>query len=179
MSKMHINLPARINKDQPVTARWANDLRESIYRLASRKIEQRGGMPGGGGTDGPFCRVFQSEGVWYLTGGTVTGGTGNVTVPDIDLGDVGSEPADGTFFWLVCSGDAVTEDDVLLAGFDLATATVGSGTSLPSNTIPTAVAPAGVLHVSLGSWSAGKFVPAGCGNLQISHCPGTLSYARG
>jgi hypothetical protein len=114
-----------------------------------------------------------------LTGGTVTGGTGNVTVPDIDLGDVGSEPADGTFFWLVCSGDAVTEDDVLLAGFDLATATVGSGTSLPSNTIPTALAPAGVLHVSLGSWSAGKFVPAGCGNLQISHCPGTLSYARG
>jgi hypothetical protein len=128
---------------------------------------------------GPFCRVFQDAGAWMLTGGTVTGGEGNVTVPDIDLGDVGSEPADGTFFWLICSGDAVTEDDVLLAGFDLATATVGSGTSLPSNTIPTALAPAGVLHVSIGSWSTGKFIPAGCGNLQISHCPGTLSYARG
>jgi hypothetical protein len=128
---------------------------------------------------GPFCRVFQDAGAWYLTGGTVTGGTGNVTVPDIDLGDVGDEPANGTHFWLVCSGDAVTEDDVLLAGFNLATATVGSGASLPSNTIPTALAPAGVLHVSLGSWSAGKFVPAPCGNLQISHCPGTLSYERG
>jgi hypothetical protein len=48
MSNMHISLPARINKDQPVTARWANDLRESIYRLASRKPEQKGSMPGGG-----------------------------------------------------------------------------------------------------------------------------------
>jgi hypothetical protein len=156
----------------------------TIYGPRVREPQKTIEMPSGktqpaAEQSGPFCRVFQSEGAWMLTGGTVTGGTGNVTVPDIDLGDVGSEPADGTFFWLVCSGDAITEDDVLLPGFDLATATVGSGTSLPSNTIPTAAAPAGVLHVSLGSWSAGKFVPAGCGNLQISHCPGTLSYSRG
>jgi len=160
---------------------WARSVNRTLAELRDRRIAGVIARPvgGGGGTDGPFCRVYQEEGAWMLTGGTVTGGEGNETVPDIDLGDVGDEPAGGTHFWLECSGDAITEDDVLLPGFDLTTATVGSGASLPSNTIPTAAAPAGVLHVSLGSWSAGKFIPAGCGNLQISHCPGTLSYARG
>ena len=130
-------------------------------------------------TTGPFCRVFQAEGVWYLTGGTVTGGDTNVEIDDINLGDVGDEPADGTWFWIEANGDAPVEDEVLLPGFDLSTATVGSGAVFPgTNTLPTAAAASGEIHISLGSWSGGVFVPSGCGNIQVTHCPGTLSHVR-
>ena len=128
---------------------------------------------------GPFCKVYKDETHWKLTGGTVTGGSGNVIVADITLGSISSVPANGTYSWLVCSGNAVAEDGVLLPGFTLSTATVASGTSIPSNTMPTAASTSGVLRISLGSWSNGAFVPAGCGNIQIFHCPGTLSHVRG
>ena len=128
---------------------------------------------------GPFCRTFILSNAWKLTGGSVTGGSGNVVVADINLGSVSSLPANGTYFFLVCSGTAVAEDDVLLPGFTLSTATVASGTSIPSNTIPTAASTSGVLRISLGSWSNGVFVPAGCGNIQIFHCPGTFTHVRG
>jgi hypothetical protein len=128
---------------------------------------------------GPFCKVYQDAPNWKLLGGTVTGGSGNVVVADINLGTISSPPANGTFYWLVCSGTAVVEDGVLLPGFTLSTVTVASGASIPSNTIPTAAASTGLLRISLGSWSNGVFVPAGCGNIQVNHCPGTLSYSRG
>jgi len=128
----------------------------------------------------PFCRVFKLEGQWMLLGGTVTAGEGNELVADIDLGEIGAEPDDGTYFWLICEGEAVIEDDVLLPGINLTSATVDSGTTFPpTNTIPTVADPTGLLHISLGSWSQGRFIPAGCGDIQISHCPGNLSYERG
>ena len=142
-------------------------------------VERRQPVADAAEVSGPFCKVYEDAPNWKLTGGTVTGGSGNVVVGDINLGTISSPPANGTFHWLVCSGTAVVEDDVLLPGFTLSTVTVASGTSIPSNTIPTAAAPAGVLRISLGSWSNGVFVPAGCGNIQVSHCPGTLSYSRG
>jgi len=77
---MHISLPARINKDQPVTARWANDLRESIYRLASRKIEQRGGMPGGGSTELEFpFQIYDTGTAFVSRAGTFNGSYGELT----------------------------------------------------------------------------------------------------
>jgi hypothetical protein len=80
MSNMHISLPARINKDQPVTARWANDLRESIYRLASRKIEQRGGMPGGGSTELEFpFQIYDTGTAFVSRAGTFNGSYGELT----------------------------------------------------------------------------------------------------
>jgi hypothetical protein len=48
MSKIPINLPARIIRGQTVTAAHMNALRESIYRLASRKDQQIKSLPGGG-----------------------------------------------------------------------------------------------------------------------------------
>lgn len=129
---------------------------------------------------GPFCRVFKLDGDWMLTGGTVTGGDTNVTIPDIDLGTIATPPADGTHFWIKVDGDAVVEDDVLLPGFNLSTAVVSSGASVPTaNVIPTASAEAGTLYISLGSWSGGVFIPAGCGNIQVNHCPGSLTFSRG
>ena len=127
---------------------------------------------------GPFCRVFKSEGNWYLTGGQVSCGEGNETIADIDFGSIATPPTDGTHFWLAISFTATVEDDVLLPGGDVTAATVASGTTIPDNTIPTASVPAGTIHVSLGSWTGEVFVPAGCGNIQIAHCPGSLTYSR-
>jgi hypothetical protein len=34
-------------------------------------------------------------------------------------------------------------------------------------------------YMKVGGWSGGIFVPAACGNITITHCPGTLNYTRG
>jgi|APGre2960657404_1045060.scaffolds.fasta_scaffold08747_3 hypothetical protein len=47
MSKLPINLPARVSSGQPVSADWANSIREAIARLANRKTPKKKG--GGGG----------------------------------------------------------------------------------------------------------------------------------
>jgi hypothetical protein len=134
---------------------------------------------GGGSANCPFGNTYVSEGSVELRGGTVMGGEGTVTVDDETIGTVGSEPADGTHVWLEIGFTATVEDDVLLPGGDVTTATIGSGTTVPSNTVPTASSPTGTLYVDLGDWLNGAFRPAGCGNLQIFHCPGSLSYTRG
>jgi hypothetical protein len=47
-----INIPSRIERGQPITAAWANSIRESIYKLASRKTPKRKG--GSLGAQHPF-----------------------------------------------------------------------------------------------------------------------------
>jgi len=158
---------------------WARGVNRTLQELRDRKVVGNPAVIKFATIQRPFCYVFQLEGQWMLYGGTVTAGEGNEVVADIDLGEIGAEPAEGTYFWLVCEGEAVTEDDVLLGGINLTSVTTGSGLTLPDNTIPTAADPTGILHVALGSWSQGRFIPADCGNIQISHCPGNLSFTRG
>lgn len=129
--------------------------------------------------EGPFCGLYKQEGRWMLMGGTVTGGSGNVTVSDFVIAVSPTTPDDGDKVWIVATGAAVTDDGVLLAGINLTTATTANGAVFPAmNTIPTAAAPTGVLNILLGSWSNGVFVPSNCGNIQLTHCPGTLSHVR-
>jgi|688.fasta_scaffold116105_3 hypothetical protein len=146
-------------------------------------LKRRGGRSSAS-TDGPFCKVYKDyeEEEWKLIGGTVTAGGGTETIADITIGEFGDEtapPADGTFYWLACVVDANEEDDVLLPGGTLTAVTVDSGETLPDNIIPEVGAIEGTIHIALGEWMNGKFIPAGCGNLQISHCPGSLTYMRG
>ena len=128
---------------------------------------------------GPFCKKYSfgsSPATIKLLGGIVSGGAGNITVPDIELGTVGSEPADGTHHWLQVSFTAYMEDDVLLPGGDVTAVSDGSGSTLPDNTPPTSSNPDGTVYISLGSWVEGKFVASACGNIQVSHCLGYLSH---
>jgi len=127
---------------------------------------------------GPFCKVYQDFPNWKLLGGTVTGGGETETIDEITIGSIQSPPDDGTFYWLTIDVTANAEDDVLLPGCELTSATTGSGTKVPSNTIPEVGSLSGQIYISLGEWMGGVFVPAGCGNIQIFHCPGTLSYSR-
>jgi hypothetical protein len=140
----------------------------------------------GGGSStppsGPFCKKYReisSENSFiYLLGGTVTGGEGNITVPDIELAEVGSEPEDGTHVWLGIQFQGIVEDDVLMPGGSVTEVEVGQGLSLPSNSVPTSSDPAGTLYMSLGSWAQGVFTPSSCGNIMISHCAGSLTPSR-
>lgn len=62
MSNLPINLPMRVVSGQPVSATWANSIREAIARLATRKdVKKRGGVSGAGGLD-PWQPTFFTTG---------------------------------------------------------------------------------------------------------------------
>jgi hypothetical protein len=176
-NEMHAALEGMLAELGDLTPKSGSDIgvRQSAGGWVSF-LKRRGG--GVSGFRSAFCRVYQSGTDWMLLGGTVTGGAGNETIAAVTLGTVGTEPADGIFQWIAASVTGLVEDAVLLPGGDLTAAVPGSGASLPANTIPTASSPAGTLYISLGSWLGGKFIPAACGNIQVAHCPGTLSNYR-
>lgn len=190
-----IKLPPKVKKGDPVYADDYNSLIDALQSVAM--------MPGVGylvrrtmhgtaleirpakkATDekktGPFCKVYTDgdPATWYLLGGTVTGGSGNETVAPISMGAVGSEPADGTHFWLQVTIAANYSDGLLMPGGDVTAVTTGSGATVPGNTIPTYDSPTGTLYISLGEWSEGEFSPAACGNIEVGHCPGSLTSGR-
>lgn len=148
---------------------------DSGVRIAQRKAK---GKYRGAAAAGPFCKVYSDGYSWVLLGGTVTGGSGVETIPSVILATLADPPPDGTFHWLACDVTANEEDDVLLPGCTLTAVADASGTAVPDNTIPESGALSGQVHIALGEWLQGKFIPAGCGNFLITHCPGTLSHVR-
>ena len=174
--KGNVTIPARPHTVGGLIG-WARGVNRALVELRDRKIE---GMIAQkkASISGPFCKVYQDGENWKLLGGTVTCGAGTETIADITIGTIATPPADGTFYWLACVVDANEEDDVLLPGGTLTDVTVDSGETLPGNTIPVVGAIEGTIHISLGEWMNGKFITAGCGNIQISHCPGSLTYQR-
>lgn len=137
----------------------------------------------GGGTAAeancPFADTYEEAGSIMLRGGVVTGGEGSIAVADTAIGSVSSPPADGTQVWLEVGFDGAEVDDVLMPGGDATSATIATGSTIPSNNLPTAASTSGTLFIPLGDWMDETFRPSGCGNFQIAHCPGTLSYVRG
>lgn len=191
---MSLKLPSKKKPGDPVKASDFNSVLDALRMLTlmpgvgyllkrglgGTALEIRGVSKGQQAvSNGPFCKVYVDAPIWRLLGGTITGGIGTETLSSIGLATVGAEPANGTFHWLIANVTATVEDDVLLPGCDLTSVSTDSGATVPNNTIPTASSPTGILNVSLGEWMGGKFIPAGCGNLQISHCPGSLSVSRG
>lgn len=134
-------------------------------------------------TDCPFGQFYRALVAdvphWFVRGGVVTGGTGNITVEDTDVGTVDPPPAENDRAWLQIAITGVTEDDVLLPGGNVTAVTIEHGSTIPDNVLPTAADPDGTLHLDLGEWSQGRWRSSGCGNFQISHCPGSLFYTRG
>jgi hypothetical protein len=115
----------------------------------------------------------------FMRGGMVMGGTGNIAVEDFDLGPIDPPPEDESRIWIQVTFDAVVEDDVLLPGGNVTAAVIQFGETIPDNVLPTVGDIEGLLYLDLGEWQNSSFVPSGCGNFQISHCPGSLYYARG
>ncbi len=148
------------------------------FDLPNTIVPPGGGGGGEAGPDGPFCKVYKDGGSWKLLGGTVSGGNGVATIPDITLGSIGNEPADGQHHWLAINYTTNEEDGVLLPNGDVGSVTVSSGASLPDNKVPNGGSPSGKVHFSLGSWSQRKFVPSGCGNVSVSSCTGNITANR-
>lgn len=129
-----------------------------------------------GATPCAFGYVYSDAGDMKLQGGVVTGGETNTTVPAITLD---MESADYTYLWLEVDYTPNVADDVLLPGVEnLTGVTTGDGPTMPGNTVPTIAAPTGKMHIALGYYLNGKFLPSGCGNVTIGHCPGYPNYVR-
>jgi len=128
-----------------------------------------------------FFRVYQDSGNWMLQGGQVAGGNGgNEDVADITIGTVGSEPSDGTHYWLEITGDGEVDAGVLLPGFEVTAVTTGSGSSLPANTLPTAASHTSKkFYLLLGTWNNNEFAPSQIGNVIVGYCPGNYDIGRG
>lgn len=108
--------------------------RSAVYQHTDENLQVVGS--GGGGTSGPFHRLYKSGGKWKIQGGQVQGSAGNVTVADAEIGDVSSAPADGKIAYLKIGGTGFVSAGRLL-GFKVTTAEIfGAEDSLPANTLP-------------------------------------------
>lgn len=141
------------------------------------------GHGGGAGVSGRlFCKVYKNPELEppksMLLGGQVSGGEGGVVVPDIVLGDIDAPPVDGTHHYLEIEFEAYVGIGELLSGGHVLSVTSASGLTIPANVMPTVASPIGTLNMSLGSWCQGKFIPSGCGNIYVNHCPGSLTPER-
>lgn len=138
------------------------------------------------GASGAFFELIQKEvtggTATFLQGGQATGGDGNILVDDTEVVDKdgAATSPDGHSLWLKITGTAITADGVLMPGFDVDTALTEAkaAESIPDNIIPTAADPDGTRYVLLGTWADGAFIPSSPGNVQINHCPGSLSITR-
>ena len=149
---------------------------ELVFSSGGFSYRRRRAAQSGGGTN---CRAFfatevrdvNDEPHLFLVTGQVMGGSGNQT-PEIDLGAVDSPPENDQFVWLEITGDGLVEDEVLMPGFTVTDAAVGSGPTMPDNTFPTASQPtAKKVHVLLGEWTDQVFKAVQCGHIQVSFCP--------
>ena len=194
--KIPINLPARImpGRTTPITAKWANDVREAIARLANRKLmESSGGVGGGSAAECPFGEIITVDDGTYtkaIRGGAMLCGDQNFNVPyrGIALG------ADSwVLLKITLTGiDPATDDDdeIFLSGVVTASGTPAWGTvtytgseSYTPNTNPstpagtgTIVIPIGILKVTSG---VATLTPVGCGTITVGQCAGILSHTRG
>ena len=188
-----MRLPDKKRPGNPVLASDWNLLLDAIAARTPRPspglelVQASGGFAyrmrrvaaGDSGSAPTACRAFYATEVrevsdvphLFLVTGQVMGGEGNLT-PEIDLGAIDEDnPPDDGFVWLEISGEGEVVDDVLLPGFEVQDAEVGSGAEMPSNTVPTANSPSGTVHVLLGEWHDGEFRPVRCGNIQVGFCP--------
>jgi hypothetical protein len=128
-----------------------------------------------------FTMYVDGSGDTYLQGGTVTGGDGTVTIADIKVIDAGTgiEGTAGDHLYIDATGDGVVADDVLIPGWNLDSATTGTASTVPSNTLPTAADElAKKFYLDLGVFTADDFLPSSAGNIRIFFCPGSYSVAR-
>lgn len=133
---------------------------------------------GGGAIVCPFGATYSSGTDTKLQGGVVSGGSGAPVVIADTVIRGSTEPTDGWQVWLEIDFTANQSGGILLPGGSLSgTGTVNKGATIPSVTLPTASS-AGKVVVPLGDFSGGTFRPAGCGNINVSFCPGSLTYSR-
>lgn len=120
------------------------------------------------------------HGVFY--GGIVSGSTATIIVPENDFGPLSG--VSGRYVWLQVNMTARVVDGILCPGGDPTSASMHSGTSIPSSTLPAWNAPTGQLILHLGQFTTPEtdvdpiFVSNGCGNFTVGHCGGIWTSTR-
>lgn len=183
-----MNVDYRMGEDAIAEARVFNKTRVEVE--ARRFVEP--GEGGGGGTEGAFFTMRtvtdavdpEDNGDIYLQGGMVSGGTGNVVIPEFKLYDastttwVGS-PSPGDTLIITASGTGQVTSGILDPIWNLDDADLTLDPIAP-NTLPTASsAGTGKLcHILIGSYFEGGFSPSAPGNFNITFCWGGYTVTR-
>lgn len=133
-------------------------------------------------TGGAFYNKYvDGSGHTYLQGGTVTGGSGTVTIADIKVIDSGTGPvaSAGHHLYINATGTGLAPDDVLIPGWTLTAATDDTAASVPANTLPEVGSLTGKkCYVDLGVFTADNFYPSATGNIAIYFCIGGYTVLR-
>jgi len=121
------------------------------------------------------------DGDIYLQGGMVSGGTGNVVIPEIKLYDASSSTwagTEGQTLIITVTGDGQETSGILDPIYNVTTAVQSIGT-VAANTLPSAGSVSGkVCYVLLGSYFENGFSPSSPGSIRIGFCWGNYSVAR-
>jgi hypothetical protein len=150
---------------------------------------------GGGVTEGAFYTMRtvsgatdpDDDGDIYLQGGLVSGGTGNVVIPDILLFDASSGDdgawvgTDGQTLIITVTGTGQETSGILDPVYNVNTpdgaiATIGA---IGPNSLPEVGDLSGkICYLFLGSYFEGGFSPSGPGNFNIGFCWGNYAISR-
>lgn len=177
-SSVPIPIPSPVNRGETITAAWANQIRDCIKRLTMRNQPSDNWPQIFPAVSGAFFGKYADTlGDTYLQCGTVTGSNGgseSITDYKIIDADDGITSAAGTILYLQANVSAVIEDDLMLPGCTLNTASLATGASVPDNDTFTVASPTGDIYAEVGRWNAYTFLPsAAAGNYLAS---GTVGY---
>lgn len=191
-----------VKAGEPLRASWANDVVRDLRRNKASIKKRTLIIGGGGGVSGcPFGKVVtytEGEGAGAETktgilGGTIAAGDKNFNVANKELN---LESDSVTLIYLEISVTANRDDanEILLPGIKTSTETDTSSfwksmawsdpvTQYPNNTRPVLTSGVGKIIIPIGkltiSGGTASLKQAGCGNIALDHCGGTLSFSRG
>jgi hypothetical protein len=191
-----------VKTGEPLRASWANDVVRDLRRNKASIKKRTLIIGGGGGVSGcPFGKIVtytEGEGEAAETktgilGGTISAGDKNFNVANKELN---LESDSVTLIYLEISVTANRDDanEILLPGLETSTETDTSSfwksiawndpiTQYPDNTRPVLTSGVGKIIVPIGKLTidggTASLKQAGCGNITLDHCGGTLTSSRG
>ncbi len=108
------------------------------------------------------------------TGWFIGGGISELIEPEV------IEPLANQSVWLAVDWLAEEVDMVLQAGGTASNVTIHYGLVIPSDVVPNILSLQGTAYISLGGWGSDLlYTNAGCGNVNLSFCPGGFVKTRG
>ena len=128
----------------------------------------------GGGAVEQVCQLGALRAGVITPGWFVGGGLSVVVEPGVIM------QVAGRSVWLRVDWSAEEVDQVLQAGGAAGNVVVDYGASVPEDDVPNITQLSGVAYIALGAWDDDlEFVGAGCGNVNLSFCPGGFIKTRG
>ena len=190
-SNVPITTVRTVKRGDDITAAWAVSISRAIKELRDRKIivtGQNSRKTSPAVTKCPFGSTFNDdEGNIKLKGGVIIGGETTHVEPDILVAGVDPNPgnpptfigAEDDVLVLTITYTANNQDNVLIPGVEnIVSVSVDVASEVPDAQLPTIANPQGIIYQLLGTFTPTSFIPHGCGNIRLSHCPGSAWIIR-